>query len=80
MQSIMLRDFENSNQKFKPILIVLVYCPLNGNNRMAFKLTRHNYINSIDNLDKMEVDIFGDMHLNYADQNCLGYQQIEDIS
>lgn len=66
-------------KEYKPISVVLIYRPPNGNNQKAYDTIKQ-FICGIPNLDKNEVVIIGDLNWVITDKNSIGAKYIMEIA
>lgn len=77
IQSVILSGNGNMAQSFRPIVIILIYRPPQGNHNKALDMIKH-YVHSIPDISKKEVVILGDLNWNYLDTN-LGWKYINEL-
>lgn len=69
---------DKSEHNHKPIVVILAYRPPSGNNRYACDAIK-DYLQSIDNLDKKEVILMGDLNWDYLNTVDIGHKMIEEV-
>lgn len=69
---------ERDSQQLKPIEVVLIYRPPKGNENIALQ-TIHDFMNNINELDKKELIVMGDLNWNLLDKKSIGYKAIHEI-
>lgn len=67
-----------SERNHKPIVVVLAYRPPSGNNRYACDAII-DYLQMVDNLDRKEVILMGDLNWDYLNTTDNGYKLIDEI-
>lgn len=78
IQSLMLTGNGNTSQSFRPMVIVLIYRPPQGNHTKALELIKQ-YINSISELSRKELVILGDLNWDYLEPNGSGWKNVYEL-
>lgn len=68
----------DDNRNYKPILIVLIYRPPNGNNIIALDIIKE-YINGISDYEKKEIVIMGDLNWDVQNEKSTGTKFVNEI-
>lgn len=79
IQCISLQGKKDTTQTFKSIIIVLIYRPPNSNSRLACNCIKE-YITQIQDLEKKELIIVGDLNWDCLDPKSIGASIINEIS
>lgn len=78
IQSILLRGRKDSHEQ-KSIVVILVYRPPNGNGAIAYSTIKE-YIGAIEEFEKKEIVIMGDLNWDILEEKGAGAKYINEIN